>query len=131
MSVRQMVLTAEYKKNIRRWASQIIHEKRPDVVLCIWQDKDRVTLRMIQVRSLGIGKKFGASKIPFGGGLTIERVNAFHPSYAVNYNPHFSCFRQLLLLEIAKACHTYDGKWREDEWMRESSGISACLKPRP
>jgi hypothetical protein len=51
---------------------------------------------MGKVQSLGVGQDFDKSRITFGGVLFIL-------NYAANYNPHDSCFRQLLLLNINMA----------------------------
>lgn len=108
----------ECKREMRRRTSRIICAKKPNVVLCMWQDKG-VPLRMTRVQSLGVGKDFTSSNTRFNGEI-LERVNSFHPSYAANYNPHASCFRQLLLLNIAQACGIYEhGVWHEEEWMKE------------
>ncbi|KAB8213652.1 hypothetical protein BDV33DRAFT_184336 [Aspergillus novoparasiticus] len=112
-------VSAEYKKDMRRCASGIIREKKPDVVLCMWKDTDGVPLRMAKVRSVGVGKDFAHSKISFSG-VPLDRVNSFHPSFAANHNPHISCFQQLFLLNIAEACYRYEhGSWREEEWMED------------
>jgi hypothetical protein len=91
----------------------------------MWKDTGRKPLEMGKVQSLGVGKNFDKSTITFGGvlGVPMERVNSFHPSYGANYNPHVSCFRQLLLPSIAQACYIYEyGTWREEEWMKELKG---------
>lgn len=111
-------VSVEYKKHMRRSASRIIREKKPEVVLCMWRD-DGVPLRMTRVRSLGIGRDFDSSRISFDG-IPMDRVNSFHPSYVANHIPYISCFRQLILLNIARACWMYDRRsWHEEEWMRD------------
>lgn len=112
-------ITANDKKRVRKWVSLIIEAKKPNVILCMWQDKEGVTLRMSKIQSQGVGGQFDKSPILFGYSVSMERVNAFHPSYAVNYNPNISCFRQLLLLEVTKACHIYEGNWNERSWMSQ------------
>lgn len=49
----------------------------------------------------------------------ICRVNAFHPSYALNYHPEYSCFIQLLLLAVCQAYSVYIGDWAESIWIKE------------
>lgn len=50
----------------------------------------------------------------------MDRVNSFHPSYVANHIPYISCFQQLILLNIARACWMYDHRsWHEEEWMRD------------
>lgn len=112
-------VSVECKRQMRRQTSHSIHAKKPDVVLCMWQDKEGVTSAMSEVQSLGIGKDFISSSTSLNG-EPLKRVNSFHPSYAANYISHASCFRQLLLLNIAQACSIYvDGMWHEKEWMKE------------
>ena len=107
------------KREMRRQTGRIICAKKPSVALCMWQDKEGVPSRMTEVQSMGVGKDFKNSNICFNG-EHLERVSSFHPSYAANYNPHASCFRQLLLLNISQACAIYeDGFWHEEEWMKE------------
>ncbi|KAF7589641.1 hypothetical protein BBP40_004014 [Aspergillus hancockii] len=77
---------------------------------------------MSNFRSLGIGRDFDEPKISLRPGSVIERVNSFHPSFAINFNPYDSCFRQLLLLNVAKACRMYEGTWSEEEWMIDLMG---------
>lgn len=81
---------------MRQSTIHVIREKKPDVVVCMWKDTGRQPLEMGKVQSLGVGQDFDESRITFGGvlGVPMERVNSFHPSYAANYNPHVSCFRQ-------------------------------------
>lgn len=133
-------VSVEYKYNMQQSVSRIIREKKPDVVLCMWKDEERGQRRpltMAQVRSLGVGRDFNTSRISFAG-IPMERVNSFHPSYAANYNPHFSCFRQLLLLNITEACWKYEyGTWHEEQWMKDlknrcvlkASSISGRFSP--
>ncbi|KAL5040970.1 hypothetical protein BDW71DRAFT_201739 [Aspergillus fruticulosus] len=112
----------EYIYNMRQSTIRIIRERKPDIAVCMWQDRSRVPLEMAKVQSLGVGRDFAKSRITFGGvlGFPMERVNSFHPSYAANYNPHTSCFRQLLLLNITQACYIYQhGNWHEEKWMKE------------
>ena len=107
----------QIRMDLRMQAFEIVEAKRPDVILCMWQDNIGVTGNMTFMRSIGIGRRFSNPNFQFESGSVANRVNAFHPSYAIHHNPNFSCFRQLLLLEIAQACHTYMGNWVEQEWM--------------
>jgi hypothetical protein len=49
--------------------------------------------------------------------LSLTRVNALHPSYAINYFPEFSCFKRLLALEFVKAFALWQGNWNDEVWM--------------
>ncbi|KAE8397461.1 hypothetical protein BDV37DRAFT_291977 [Aspergillus pseudonomiae] len=103
---------------IRNATSDVIITKDPDVVLCMWrQAKNNELGPMSEFRSLGIGHDFDQPTLCLRPGSVAERVNSFHPSFAINFNPYNSCFRQLLLLNVAKACRIYEGTWREEEWM--------------
>ena len=114
-------LSSQDKLRIRKVASHIIMEKDPGVVLCMWRQAENkeVTRTMSKFRSLGVGRDFDERKIFSRPGSGTERVNSFHLSFAVNYNPHDNCFRQLLLLNIAKSCRIYEGIWSEEEWMTD------------
>jgi hypothetical protein len=95
---------------MRQSAIRVIREKKPDVVVCMWKDSRRIPLGMAKVQSLGVDQDFNKSRIRLGCVLSVpvERVNSFHPSYAAKYNPHVSCSRQILLLNIAQACYIYE-----------------------
>jgi hypothetical protein len=93
---------------------KMIHEKQPDVVLCCYQSPDPAKFNMPQ--SLGVGKTL-SSKERFGDRICIP-VNAFHPSYAINYNRSESCFRTLYILQALLAYHVCNGTEKEREWMR-------------
>lgn len=107
------------KLEIRKVASEIIFKKDPDVVLCMWRqaNDNEISRMMSEFRSLGIGCDFNQPKLCLRPGSVTERVNSFHPSFTINFNPYDSCFRQLLLLNVAKACRIYEGTWREEDWM--------------
>jgi hypothetical protein len=126
-------VSPQLRRRLRMQVFEMVKAKRPDVILCMWQDKNGVTEDMELIQSIGIGWRFSEPRVQLEHDFTAKRVNAFHPSYTINYNPNFSCFRQLLLLEIAQACHTYMGNWVEQEWMAklrekcraEASGLSS------
>ncbi|EMD86666.1 hypothetical protein COCHEDRAFT_1198041 [Bipolaris maydis C5] len=104
----------------------MIEAKCPDVVVCMWRYKrgngiaqeDR-TGNVAAVEGLGVGQVFGRPTHVMASGHRIVRVNAFHPSFAMNYNPDLSCLRQLLILEVAQACGLYRGDWLNKRWMDE------------
>ena len=92
---------------------QMILEKQPDVVLCCYQSPD--TTKFDLLYSLGVGKT-RTYTVKLGTRSCIP-VNAFHPSFAVNYNKSESCFRTLYMLETLQAFHKFNGTWRESGWM--------------
>lgn len=113
-------ITPTLKSRIQERTFAIIQAKCPDVVVCMWrrewssntlENDDPGSMRMLE--GIGIGNVFTSACV----GYEIQRVNAFHPSFAVNYNPHLSCFRQLLTLELAQACGIYRGQWNNEKWM--------------
>jgi hypothetical protein len=114
---------------------QAICDKEPDVLLCagkIWLsngDKfNKIKGDAMKLESIGLGQKFGqARKLPVqarvrrgdGNLVSIKRVNGFHPSCAMNYYPHVSLMRQLLILVCAEACGMFRGDWEDKQWMVE------------
>lgn len=118
--------TATFHAKLQRRSMKILQEKQPDVILCMWQRRrgskgaaDEDVALFERFESLGIGRTFNLSDTELLPGVSVKRVNAFHPSYAVNYNPHLSCFRQLLILEVAQAWGRSKNQWVEQEWMGE------------
>lgn len=83
--------------------------------------QDRVDIRssVDGFQSTGVGKTFAKTQTQLGSELWTKIVNAPHPSYVMNYNPHISCFRELILLEVAYACGVYKKDWVEEFWMKE------------
>jgi len=117
-------LSTTLKTQIEDKSLMIIQAKRPEVVVCMWRRKrDKDTGKYEDVKGfralegVGVGHTFTKPDHELGPGLLTRRVNAFHPSHAVNYNPHVSCFRQLLMLEVAQACGIYSGDWHNESWM--------------
>jgi hypothetical protein len=111
--------TPEYRKTIRGHGANIIHAKGPSVVLCMSQEKEDTPSPTALLKSLGIGMTFRESIICLGSDHYTKRINAFHPSYALHYRPDESAFRQLLLLEVSRACGELRGDWKEEEWMQD------------
>jgi hypothetical protein len=106
----ELVKKAEYT------FTEMVTAKEPDIVLCCYQGKsDNEFVR--NLRSLGIGRVFDEPNLRISANCTTTRVNAFHPSYAVNYQSTYSCFRRLLLLEFVQAFSLLSGEWKEEEWM--------------
>lgn len=111
-----------------RTANEFIVAKVPDVILClgkIWLSRtgggDDVKGEASKFESVGVGRTFGSDKsLQLGDGDDkSQKVNGFHPSHAVNYLPHVSCLRQLLILIVAEACGRYNQDWQEEPWMEE------------
>lgn len=114
------------KSRIQEQTFAMIQEKRPNVVVCMWRRQrgtdsmpvdDPGSMRMIE--GIGIGRTFTNPECQLEPRHHTQRVNAFHPSFAVTYHPHVSCFRQLLILEVAHACGLHRGLWRNEIWMDE------------
>lgn len=103
---------------------EIFCSKKPDILLCagripIPADYEGEARKLMRN---SIGKTFGkdsATNIRHKNGeiVSIRRVNGFHPSYAMNHKPEYSCFRQLLMLVAAETCAVYRGDWKEEGWM--------------
>ncbi|QKX64630.1 uncharacterized protein TRUGW13939_11805 [Talaromyces rugulosus] len=130
-------MDAKMLRNGFQTSTEVFSDKKPDVLLCagkIWLKK----LEMFQddfdaqkqckgdawqLESIGIGKifdKYAHAKIhdENKSNVRIRRVNGFHPSHAIRYNPHQSCLIQLLLLIVSETCGILRGDWKEEEWMR-------------
>jgi hypothetical protein len=107
----------------------LVH-KRPSAVFCAGCIRGYVAKgEARKVESIGIGNTFHN---PFATlqaknqvMAEVQRVNGFHPSSAMNYNPEHSCLRQLFLLEVAHTCAVHRGDWKEQTWMR---GFRALCK---
>lgn len=117
---------AEAKRRFSSFLAAVL-AKQPDVVLCMWQCDKTTDLRCFGsgcgLQSMGVGLVFPQPRLTLvdktGARADFVRVNAFHPSFAVNYHPEYSCFRQLLVLQIAHACGLWNGHWNEEPWMEQ------------
>ncbi|KEY72608.1 hypothetical protein S7711_11025 [Stachybotrys chartarum IBT 7711] len=131
-------------------ATEMICKKEPHVVLCagkIWLPRankfDDRKGDAFKLESIGLGKKFGVSdKLSVTTRLrsgphqwvSVNRVNGFHPSHAINHRSHVSLLRQLQLLIAAETCRRCRGDWEEQAWMDDlrercqqlSSGSKNC-----
>jgi len=89
----------------------------PDVVVsCFSTETDIKFMKLL--RHWGVGVESDTKSLRISGtNHDFLKVNAFHPSYAINYFPHESCFRRLLMLQFAKAFGRYSGKWTEEPFM--------------
>jgi hypothetical protein len=113
-------------KRAEQTFSDMVKAKKPEVVLCCYQG-DSADKFIGGLRSLGVGQVFDDPCLQISADCTITRVNAFHPSYAVNYQPTYSCFRRLLLLEFVKVFSHWTGKWKEEAWMDKLRSDCATL----
>ncbi|EFQ92596.1 hypothetical protein PTT_10278 [Pyrenophora teres f. teres 0-1] len=116
-------------------STQAICDKEPDVLLCagkIWLPKpdkfNKIKGDARKLESIGFGRMFGQTpKLPVqakirgsnGSIVSINRVNGFHPSRAMNYYAHVSLMRQLLILICAEACGLFRDDWEDKQWMNE------------
>ncbi|GAB0134141.1 hypothetical protein EsDP_00002524 [Epichloe bromicola] len=113
---------------------QAICDKQPGVLVCagqIWTDQTGYEKGDEgELESIGVGETFGrqgnrelpvVAHIRHGnkGLIAIRRVNGFHPSHAMNYYPHVSALRQLLILVGAEACGRVRDDWENEDWMDE------------
>jgi hypothetical protein len=107
----------------------IVGRKKPQILLCcgkIWltqREKNNRKGEAWKFESQRLGTMFGKwTTIRFRdethNWVSTQRVNGFHPSYAMNHYPHISCVRQLQILTVAESCGRYRGDWREETWMK-------------
>ncbi|KAL4899014.1 hypothetical protein BDW74DRAFT_164108 [Aspergillus multicolor] len=100
---------------------KMVQAKKPDVVLSCYQalrsDTSNAIVRGLSSR--GVGKVHDKLEFVLKDGTTIKRINAFHPSYAVNYHRTYSCFRRLLLVEFVQAFMHCSEAGIEANWIRE------------
>lgn len=130
-------------KYVSRHMLQAVCLKEPNVVLCagklrLSEPEDSCNLKenVKYLESIGVGRLFGWE---FGHRPRISvrakgedklfyfaRVNGFHPSFALNYHPHISLLRQLLILICVETCDLARGDWLDEDWMIELR--SRCRK---
>ena len=100
--------------------ANMIKAKQPKVVIsCFKTNTSNAILKCLRCRRIGYCFEFDppGSKQLVHSGLSLIRVNAFHPSYAINRNPQFSCFKRLLVLEFTKAFALWQQNWVDEKWM--------------
>lgn len=69
--------------------ADMIRAKNPEVVICYFKTESHNAL-VQQLSHRGVGMSFNDDKSapkPTEAGLSFMRVNAFHPSYAINHYP--------------------------------------------
>lgn len=67
--------------------SCMVEAKKPDVILCCYQGNSSNSF-VNNLRSIGVGKVFRTYVFTISPDCSAQRINVFHPSYAVNYKPH-------------------------------------------
>lgn len=109
---------------------QAIKAKLPDVVVsCFSSETDNKFMKLL--RHWGIGVRDDAKMIQIPGtDHKFLKINAIHPSYAINYVPHESCFRRLLMLQFAKAFVCHGSSWTEEPFMEELRKTARELSKR-
>lgn len=100
--------------------AEMIRAKQPNAVIsCFKTETSNALVQNLRCRRLGSSFDYDprGSKQLAELGLSLIRVNAFHPSYAINYNPEFSCFKRLLVLEFTKVFALWRNDWDDLDWM--------------
>ncbi|CAG8129573.1 unnamed protein product, partial [Penicillium nalgiovense] len=100
--------------------ADMIKAKQPEVVIsCFKTEASNAIVQNLRSRRIGYCFEFDprGSRQLAELGLSLTRVNALHPSYAINYFPEFSCFKRLLVLEFVKAFALWQGNWIDETWM--------------
>ena len=109
-------LDPSLRKQLQHHLLKTIRARSPAVVMCASRSFDKAG-PLECFASLGVGKTMPEHHSAEHG--QPHRVNAFHPSYALNHHPLEPDFRQLLLLEAIHVCRRYSGDWVEENWMHE------------
>lgn len=100
--------------------ADMIKAKQPEVVISCFKTKtSNAIIQNLRSRKIGYSFEFDprGSRQLAESGLSLTRVNALHPSYAINYFPEYSCFKRLLVLEFVKAFTLWQGNWIDETWM--------------
>jgi hypothetical protein len=99
--------------------ADMVRAKNPEIIICCFRTESHNTL-VQKLRGRGVGRSFNDDKLSpksVETGLSLKRVNAFHPSHAIHHYPIFCSLRQLLILEFTKAFGLLRHKWIEEPWM--------------
>jgi len=116
---------------------KLVEAKQPDVTMCCHQNESDEFAKSLS--SLGVGKVFPTPHLLLAGTFTTtKRVNAFHPGYAVNRHPTYSCFRRLLLVEFVQAfwyCSGGQSLGEKGGWVKklraDCESLAQSLSSRP
>jgi len=109
-------LNPSVREGLQHHVLKTVKERKPAVVMCASRSYETAgPLKCFA--GLGVGKTIferhnAEGDQPF-------KVNAFHPSYALNFYPWDPDCRQLLLLEAIHVCRRWSGDWVEEDWMLE------------
>lgn len=104
--------------------------KQPSVILsCFHSESNTGFLKLIRHGGVGTESDERLFNLP-GTRHSFTKVSAFHPSFAVNYHPYESCFRQLLILQFAKAFAIWQSNWVEKPFMQELRQTSKIMARR-
>lgn len=96
----------------------MVEAKKPDVVIsCFRSDTDLENIKLLQGH--GIGKTAPSPQSFITPDHQFTRVNAFHPSFAMNRVLTESCSKRLLVLEFAQGFGTWRKSWKEEKWMED------------
>lgn len=100
-------------KNAYGIFQQMIRQKKPDVILCAWQPPKGFEEAQYCSKEIEITNE---TKTVMVCDKLIKLFNAFHSSYAIHFHSNESCFRQLFLLETAKAFANLNNRWKKEPW---------------
>jgi len=109
-------LDPSIREELQHHLLKTIREYSPAVVMCASRSFE-TSGPLKCFASLGVGKTMSARYNAEHG--QPYKVDAFHPSYALNFYPWDPDCRQLLLLEAIHVCRRYSGDWIEEDWMLE------------
>lgn len=100
------------------WA--MIEEKKPDIVLCCSGEmQEELVPELEEYRGNGRNQWF---HVDLSGGLDTlgnNKLNVFRPSYAVDFQPTYSVFRDFFVLEFTHAIGLLRGDWKNENWMED------------
>lgn len=96
----------------------MVKAKKPDVIISCFRTKTDLE-EIEQLSRMSVGVTFDPSCVPITAGHITTRVNAIHPSYAMNRVPTESCLRRLLTLEFVHGFGMWRGIWKEERWMQD------------
>lgn len=117
------VLNKDIIKEAQGVFADMIKAKQPEIVIsCFKTETSNAIVQNLCCRNVGYSFDFDPQGSRQLGelGLSLTRVHAFHPSYAINFSPEFSCFKRLLILEFVKAFALWQNDWiNEEAWIAQ------------